>query len=109
MFTMLSIINVYRIQICISNTGTFVKVETIAGSAELRGPPPVLAVGADDIFWVSQLHAGLVKEGFCAGEDEMEEWIFGDGTQSALLTFQASALALAIYCHTNALRSPPAK
>ena len=45
-------------------------------------------MGVDDIFWVNQLHAGLVREGYYAGEEEMEEWIFGDGTQSALLTYQ---------------------
>lgn len=71
----------------------------MVGRAQSRGPPPVLAVGADDIFWVNQLHAGLVKEGFSAGDDEMDEWIFGDGTQSALLTFQVSALSPTIYCH----------
>ena len=58
-----------------------------ADAAHPRGPPPVLVMGVDDIFWVNQLHAGLVRAGYYAGEDEMEEWIFGEGTQSALLTF----------------------
>ena len=55
------------------------------------GPPPVLAEGDDDIFWVNQLQAGLLRAGFYPGEEEMEDWVFGGGTQSALLTFQAAS------------------
>eukprot|EP01024_Parvocaulis_polyphysoides_P044370 TRINITY_DN4086_c0_g1_i7.p1 TRINITY_DN4086_c0_g1~~TRINITY_DN4086_c0_g1_i7.p1 ORF type:complete len:633 (+),score=134.51 TRINITY_DN4086_c0_g1_i7:104-1900(+) len=53
------------------------------------GPPPVLSLGSDDIFWVNQLQAGLLTAGFYCGEEEMEDWYFGEQTQSALLTFQA--------------------
>ncbi|KAK9815597.1 hypothetical protein WJX72_006548 [[Myrmecia] bisecta] len=53
------------------------------------GPPPSLMQGADDIFWVSQLHAALLERGFFPGEEEMEDWVFGSQTHSALLTFQA--------------------
>ena len=52
----------------------------------------MLMTGVDDIFWVNQLQAGLVREGYYAGDDEMEEWIFGEGTQSALVTFQVAPL-----------------
>lgn len=34
------------------------------------------------------LQAGLLREGCYPGEEEMEDWIFGDQTQSALMTFQ---------------------
>jgi hypothetical protein len=50
--------------------------------------PPTLAHGAEDIFWVSHLHAALDSQGFHCGEEEMEAWLFEDQTLSALLTFQ---------------------
>eukprot|EP00879_Flechtneria_rotunda_P022601 GHRR01023867.1.p1 GENE.GHRR01023867.1~~GHRR01023867.1.p1 ORF type:complete len:646 (+),score=252.77 GHRR01023867.1:133-1938(+) len=53
------------------------------------GPPPVLAAGDDDIFWVSKLHNALMAAGFYPSEEEVENWMFGDGTLTALLTFQA--------------------
>lgn len=53
------------------------------------GPPPVLSMGDDDIFWVSKLHDGLLASGFYPNDDEIENWLFAEGTQSALLTFQA--------------------
>jgi hypothetical protein len=37
------------------------------------------------------LQACLLREGYYPGEEEMEDWVFGDGTQSALLTFQAAS------------------
>eukprot|EP01025_Chloroclados_australasicus_P011982 TRINITY_DN1541_c0_g2_i3.p2 TRINITY_DN1541_c0_g2~~TRINITY_DN1541_c0_g2_i3.p2 ORF type:complete len:641 (-),score=117.30 TRINITY_DN1541_c0_g2_i3:455-2377(-) len=55
------------------------------------GPPPTLCLGDDDIFWVNQLQAALLEKGYYCGEDEMEDWYFGDQTQNALLTFQACA------------------
>lgn len=36
------------------------------------------------------LQAGLLREGCYPGEEEMEDWIFGDQTFSALLTFQVT-------------------
>lgn len=54
-----------------------------------NGPPPTLAPGDDDIFWVNQLQAALLEGGCYPGEEELELWLFGDSTQSALLTFQA--------------------
>ena len=51
-------------------------------------PLPVLVVGADDIFWVAQLHAALDQRGVYAGEEDVETWIFGNGTLIALMTFQ---------------------
>lgn len=35
------------------------------------------------------LQAALLREGCYPGEEEMEDWVFGEGTNSALLTFQA--------------------
>ncbi|KAI3437857.1 hypothetical protein D9Q98_000303 [Chlorella vulgaris] len=53
-----------------------------------RGPPPALILGADDLFWVSQLHTGLVDLGYFPGEADIEDLFFGEGTQSALMTMQ---------------------
>lgn len=61
-----------------------------AATTSPRGPPPVLMTGVDDIFWVNQLHAALLREGYYPGEEEMEEWVFGDSTHSAMLTFQVA-------------------
>ncbi|BDA48780.1 probable protein disulfide isomerase pTAC5, chloroplastic at N-terminal half [Coccomyxa sp. Obi] len=63
------------------------------GSEEVgksAGSPPVLTTGADDIFWVNQLHRALDSKGFSPGEEEGDFWYFGEQTLSALLTFQAS-------------------
>lgn len=54
------------------------------------GPPPALTTGADDIFWVNQLHRALDSKGFSPSEEEAECLYFGEQTLSALLTFQAS-------------------
>ena len=53
------------------------------------GPPPTLTVGDDDIYWVNQLHVALVDAGFYPGDEDIDDIIFGESTQSALLTFQA--------------------
>jgi hypothetical protein len=53
------------------------------------GPPPLLMLGDDDIFWVSKLHSGLMAAGFYPSDEEVENWVFGEGTQGALLMFQA--------------------
>ena len=37
------------------------------------------------------LQAGLLRAGYFPGDEEMEDWVFGGGTQSALLTFQAGS------------------
>jgi peptidoglycan hydrolase-like protein with peptidoglycan-binding domain len=60
-----------------------------AAAAPPAGPPPTLALGADDPFWVDQLHTGLIEGGYFPGEDEVDEFFFGEGTQAALLTAQA--------------------
>ncbi|KAG2424695.1 hypothetical protein HXX76_014271 [Chlamydomonas incerta] len=52
--------------------------------------PPDLVIGDDDIFWMSKLHAGLEERGFHPGDDDMENWMFGEATMNAVLTFQAS-------------------
>jgi len=57
--------------------------------AQMRGPPPTLTEGEDDIFWVNQLHVALVDAGYYPGDGDIEDFIFGESTQSAVLTFQA--------------------
>eukprot|EP00884_Botryococcus_braunii_P015382 jgi/Botrbrau1/2527/Bobra.0079s0015.5 len=52
---------------------------------------PTLVMGADDIFWVSTLHSALNDRGYHCGDEEEEDMFFGDGTFSALITFQACA------------------
>ncbi|KAF6259771.1 hypothetical protein COO60DRAFT_1700641 [Scenedesmus sp. NREL 46B-D3] len=53
------------------------------------GPPPLLMLGDDDIYWVSRLHGGLMNAGFYPSDEEVESWVFGEATQGALLMFQA--------------------
>jgi hypothetical protein len=53
-----------------------------------QGSPPALAHGADDIFWMNKMHSALEQKGYSAGEEEVEMWLFGNQTLSALLTFQ---------------------
>lgn len=48
----------------------------------------MLVPGADDIYWMSQLQSALLSRGYYCGEEEMEDWFFGEQTQSAVLTFQ---------------------
>lgn len=67
------------------------------GSKEVRksvGSPPALTTGADDIFWVNQLHRALDSKGFSPSEEEAEIWYFGEQTLSALLTFQVGIWAI---------------
>ena len=49
---------------------------------------PILAPGCDDIFWMHGLHGALSGQGLHCGDEEMEAWLFGSQTQSALLTYQ---------------------
>ena len=53
-----------------------------------QGPPPPLCLGSDNIYWVHQLQSGLMDQGYHCGEEEMEDFVFADGTQSAVLAFQ---------------------
>jgi hypothetical protein len=46
-------------------------------------------LGDDDIYWVSRLHGGLMAAGFYPSDEEVENWVFGEATQGALLMFQA--------------------
>ena len=55
---------------------------------------PVLVPGCDDIFWMHRLHGALSGHGLHCGDEEMEAWVFGDQTQSALLTYQVSLQAM---------------
>jgi len=54
-----------------------------------KTPPPPLAFGEDDLFWVNQLHTGLVAKGYYPGDDDIEDFMFTDGTQRAVMTMQA--------------------
>lgn len=45
------------------------------GTEVPSGPPPVLSMGADDIFWMHQLHQALLSKGFYSGQDDMELWV----------------------------------
>lgn len=58
----------------------------------LQGPPPPLCLGSDDIYWVHQLQSGLMDQGYYCGEEEMEDFVFSEGTQSAVLAFQVLVL-----------------
>jgi hypothetical protein len=60
-----------------------------AGAGAPAGRPPALMLGADDLFWVNQLHTGLVDLGYFPGEEDIDDLYFGEGTQSALMTMQA--------------------
>ena len=60
--------------------------------------------GCDDIYWVNHLHSALSSKGYFPGDEEMESWLFGDQTQSALLTFQV-LLSFSLCCCTA--HSPP--
>jgi hypothetical protein len=57
--------------------------------------PPTLAKGADDVFWVHQLHEALAAHGFYPDDDEAADWFFGDHTANALSLFQARAACAA--------------
>lgn len=53
------------------------------------GPPPTLTIGDDDIYWMNQLHLALFDAGFYPGDEDIDDFMFGESTQSAVLTFQA--------------------
>lgn len=59
------------------------------GVALPSGPPPELSVGADDIFWVNQLHTTLVDAGYYPGDEDIDDFYFGDSTLAAISTLQA--------------------
>ena len=73
---------------------------------EPQGPPPHLSLGSDDIYWVHQLQSGLMNEGYYCGEEEMEDFIFESGTESAVLAFQASHLIMLCVMLHEAEQSP---
>ncbi len=56
----------------------------------LQGTLPSLSRGDDDIMWVSRLQRALVGQGFYPSDEECEEWLFGEATQEAVLSAQAS-------------------
>ena len=64
-----------------------------------QGPPPPLSLGSDDIYWVHQLQSGLMDQGYHSGEEELEDFIFELGTESAVLAFQVTQQFLRISLH----------
>lgn len=54
-----------------------------------KGPPPTMTIGDDDIYWMNQLHVALFDAGFYPGDEDIDDFMFGESTQSAVLTFQA--------------------
>lgn len=58
-------------------------------TAAPTGPPPTMTIGDDDIYWMNQLHMALFDAGFYPGDEDIGDYIFGESTQSAVLTFQA--------------------
>jgi hypothetical protein len=58
---------------------------------------PTLVMGADDVFWVTQLQNALDAKGYFCGDSEVEDMYFGDGTFSALITFQVALLAVVLH------------
>ena len=42
---------------------------------------------------MNQLQAALIQKGYHCGEEESEDFVFGHGTESAVMTFQVWALA----------------
>lgn len=73
-----------------------------------QGPPPPLSLGSDDIYWVHQLQSGLMNQGYHCGEEEMEDFIFESGTESAVLAFQVIYHFLCIHfmMHSSPACSP---
>ena len=61
-----------------------------------QGPPPPLCLGSDDIYWVHQLQSGLMDNGYYSGEEEMEDIIFAEGTQTAVLAFQVHVVVCSL-------------
>ena len=64
-----------------------------------QGPPPPLSLGSDDIYWVHQLQSGLMDQGYHSGEEEIEDFIFESGTESAVLAYQVTQHFLCISLH----------
>jgi hypothetical protein len=55
-----------------SASSSALPIEVQKGDPE--GPPPILIVGDDDIYWVSKLHDGLQTAGFYPADEEVREW-----------------------------------
>ena len=51
---------------------------------------PAVTVGCDSIQIMELLHAKLEEKGFYCADDEREDWYFGESTQNAVMSFQAS-------------------
>ena len=57
--------------------------------AQIHASWPLLANGCEDIAAMRFLHVALSAAGYYCGEADETEWLFGEGTLNALLTFQA--------------------
>ena len=58
-------------------------------ASQIHASWPLLAPDCDDIAAMRFLHVALSAAGFYCGESDETEWLFGEGTLNALLTFQA--------------------
>jgi hypothetical protein len=72
---------IIRRRICVGN----------AFFRHVQGVPPAMCLGDDDIAWVSRLHRALSENGYYTNDEEEETWLFGQGTQEAVMTAQAAA------------------
>ena len=57
--------------------------------AQIHSSWPLLANGCEDIAAMRFLHVALSAAGYYCGEVDETEWLFGEGTLNAVLTFQA--------------------
>ena len=77
-------------------------IEPPASNAKYQVPqglPPPLSLGSDNIYWVNQLQSGLMNQGYYSGEEEMEDFIFESGTESAVLAYQVTHQLLYVSLH----------
>ncbi|GAX75999.1 hypothetical protein CEUSTIGMA_g3442.t1 [Chlamydomonas eustigma] len=65
-------------------------VARATSKAAINGFPPKLAPGEDDIYWMGRLHVALLACGCCSWNEEMESRCYGELTQEAVVSFQAS-------------------
>jgi len=54
-----------------------------------EGSWPTLSVGDDDVYYVGLLHQALEANGFYPPEEEVDDIMFQEGTQEAILSWQA--------------------
>ena len=65
-------------------------VSTPAEPSPASGPPPDLKIGDDNIEWIARLHTQLAEKSYYVDNEDLEDWVYGDSTQNAVLFFQGS-------------------